>query len=125
VTSDFPIRYFDLDDLIILNGPFVFLNACDGGTVGRRSTEGYARQLRQAGAHVVLATEAKIGDDFASHFSRLFYSAAKNRNVSEALLSCRRTVWEDDRNPSALFYGLYGDPRRSLGNDCFAGVRAS
>ena len=48
-------REFSKDRLFIFNGPFVFFNVCDGGTVDDESDDSVAKQLRESGADAVLA----------------------------------------------------------------------
>jgi CHAT domain len=117
VSQAFPYHFNDMQTLVVLNNPFVMLNACEGGTVGVKHTEGYAEKLQSHGAKAVVAAEARIGDDFAVHFAALFYKVArKSTHIAEALLKARRLILSQDHNPSVLFYGLYGDFSHDLGD---------
>lgn len=117
ISQAFPYHFNDMQSLVVLNNPFVMLNACEGGTVGVKHAEGYAEKLQSHGAKAVVAAEAEIGDDFAVHFAGLFYRIArKSADVAEALLKARRLILIKDHNPSVLFYGLYGDISYDLGD---------
>ncbi|WP_316158722.1 MULTISPECIES: CHAT domain-containing protein [unclassified Bradyrhizobium] len=125
VSQAFPYHFNDMQSLVVLNNPFVLLNACEGGTVGVKHTEGYAEKLQSHGAKAVVAAEARIGDDFAVSFASLFYRVArKSTEIAEALLKTRRLILAQDHNPSVLFYGLYGDFSHDL-SDASPGAKAA
>jgi len=115
VTRRFQIPFRAFDDLEMPDEPFVFLNACSSGSVSWQDTDGYAGTLHAAGAVLVVAAEADLGDAFMADFAASFYLAAHGSGTAvEALLKARRIALSADRNPSALFYSIYGDTRYRL-----------
>lgn len=115
VRTGFNVRYDVLDQLPIYNGPFLFFNVCNGGSVEFGTATSYAGQLIEKGADCVIAAETKIGDDFAADFAgRVYRYAISGSTVSEALFAARREVLSQSMNPFALFFSLYGLPDMRL-----------
>jgi hypothetical protein len=116
-TAAFPITYaqFQHPPLDLGFSPLVFFNCCHGGTVSPGEGPSYASRFREAGAQTVIAAEAAVGDAFAADFAETFYQTAGDwDDVGAALRHTRRQFLLHDRNPLALFYGLYGDVSNRL-----------
>jgi hypothetical protein len=116
VTQQFQIPFRVFGDLELPDEPFIFMNACSSGSVSWEDTDGYAGTLHAAGAVLVVAAEADLGDAFMADFAGSFYLAShESATVVEALLKAKRIALGVHRNPSALFYSIYGDTRYRLG----------
>ncbi len=115
VTRRFPLDFDTFKEVEMPDQPFVLFNACSGGSVEWDDTEGYAGSLHAAGAVSIVAAEADLGDGFMTDFAASFYSLNRvSTTVAEALLMARRLKLKVQKNPSALFYSLYGDTRYRL-----------
>lgn len=95
--------------------PHVFLNVCDSGVGSPFDAGDFVRVFLNRGAAAVLATECRVPDVAAAWFSKRFYSEfLEGKPVFEAILSVRRTMAADLRNPIGLFYSLWGIPHAQL-----------
>ncbi|MCP3367746.1 MULTISPECIES: hypothetical protein [Bradyrhizobium] len=115
VTEKFQLPFPAFHEAVLMSEPVVLLNACGAGTTNWASTDGYAAKLWANGAALVIAAEAALGDGFMTDFAHLFYlMASDGAYAAEALLKARRITLAEHRNPSALFYGLYGEAQFQL-----------
>lgn len=115
VRKGYGIRYDVLDRMPIYNGPFLFFNVCNGGSVEFGTATSYAGQLVEQGADCVISAEAKVGDDFAADFAgRVYRHAIAGASIGEALFAARRDVLAESMNPFALFFSIYGLPHMRL-----------
>ncbi|TYL51157.1 SAV_2336 N-terminal domain-related protein [Agromyces mariniharenae] len=100
----------------IAAGPFVFLNAFDGGrtTSGERSLGGFAEAFLRGGAGVLVSCSWSLSDEPDSVFVEAFYQAfLDGQPLGEATRSARAAA-RDAGDLSELAYAVYGHPRARL-----------
>lgn len=109
---------FDLSDMEFIGTRptvpwIVFSNSCYGGDCGgKENLSGIAGAFLKAGVAQVIGPIAKINDQEALSFARLFYGHLfKGQMPSSALLGAKqKTEGRHINSCSHLFYRLYGDP---------------
>ncbi len=115
--------YTDADARADLNGaaaasaPLVFLSACD---VGRLRSDGpglggFAEAFLHGGAGAFIGCGWAVRDDVASQFVRTFYRAVfdDHLTIGEATAAARSAAG-GSRDPSALAFAVFADPRSRL-----------
>ncbi len=96
--------------------PLVVLNACGTGMRDPFRTSNWVLLFWEQGAGGIVATEARVPDEFAARFSREFYKhLLDGKQIGEALFEARRFFWEQpeshpEHNPIGLVYSLYSSP---------------
>lgn len=99
------------------SAPLVFLSACD---VGRLRSDGpglggFAEAFLHGGAGAFIGCGWAVRDDVASTFVRTFYRAvfADRMTIGEATAAARSAAG-GTRDPSALAFAVFADPRSRL-----------
>lgn len=112
VSDNFPIRLQEIDHKFkIAHHPLVILNACKTGIVDPLRTSNWVTLFWERGACGVVATEARVLDEFAARFSKKIYELLLMRKtISEVLFEARRYFWKVEHDPSGLVYALYASP---------------
>ncbi|WES62937.1 CHAT domain-containing protein [Microbacter sp. GSS18] len=107
----------DLSGAAPASAPLVFLSACD---VGRLSSDGpglggFAEAFLHGGAGAFIGCGWAVRDDVASTFVRTFYRAvfAEGKTIGEATAAARSAAG-GARDPSALAFAVFADPRSRL-----------
>src|SRR5260370_11195363 len=100
---DITVEDFGIQEFDIKHNPFVILNACLTGTISPLNTSNWAALFWGRGARGVLATELHVPDWFAAAFiEELYNHFLSGKPIGGALLSTRRSLWEEQRNPLGL-----------------------
>lgn len=113
VTRDFSISMIDfvVGKYELKHNPFVILNACLTSIINPLYTSSWAEKLWERGARGVLATDFRVPDWFAASFSEVLYRhLLSGIPIGETLLTARRQLWSEQRNPLGLAYSLYSPP---------------
>jgi len=113
ITKDFSVSIIDfvVGGYALQYSPFVILNACLTGVINPLYTSSWAEKLWELGARGVLATDFRVPDWFGAAFSNeLYQHLLTGMSVGETLLTIRRNLWNEQRNPLGLAYALYSSP---------------
>lgn len=118
VLSDGKINIDDLDldappiaNGGLLNGPLVFLNACQSAELTPYLYAGLVPAMLARGARGVIGTEVNTPTLFAAEFAQKLIErfAAGNAAVGDLLLDLRREYLTDKNNVMGLVYALYSN----------------
>ncbi len=121
-----PIDFTELSGEIYMQRPLIFGNACaSAGSVGADSSRdwgivhGFPQLATQMGAVAYVGTFARVNEDLAVEFAARFYKCLLKQNmpIAKALWQVKADYQAEQvalpasqRDPSWLFYCLYGDP---------------
>jgi hypothetical protein len=116
-TGTAEISEHDLRDIDFFRGktkPVVFLNMCQSADLLPGLSSGLPRLFLDREAAAVIGTEAPVTAQFADSFAReMLASLLGGERLGRALLAARRR-FNDDRNPLALLYTVYGSANTSV-----------
>ena len=114
VANDFHVRWFEIYNRFkIQDYPLVVLNACRTGMTDPLRTSNWVTLFWKQGAGGIVATEARVLDEYATRFSEeLCKHLLEGELISQALFECRHHFWElpeghPEYNPIGLVYSLY------------------
>jgi hypothetical protein len=92
--------------------PLIFLNACGSGTTIPMTVASFPHFfLHENGNRGFIGTEINVTDDFASRFSKAFYTGLlQGLNLGSAIHSAKWKLLKEMHNPLGIIYTVYADP---------------
>jgi|GEM_PF-4779207 len=89
----------------------------ESGSVPLVDMTKFALQFVQLGAGAVVTSFYALPDDLHNHFIDIFYGHLRDDSplsLGQALRETRRQLYEQDKNPLALSYILFGNPEQKV-----------